>query len=243
MVIERSIVLFRTLRVILDDAALAGVLKAKKHAYITGLSYDPNLAGGDVSVVKKTKQTIIVEPNVMTDEEIVASFRDTTRNEVRRTFNAPELSFVLPDSNREESLKLYGEFEEMGERPARKARYFTQSLFAGAYWQGRLIASIICYDAKPVLRVNAIVSVRKDASEMSKHVSFATRRLVFELIRYARDHGYRQLDLGGINTTDEAKKGITAFKMSFGGVTKEEYTYTYKSSLFRYVTSLFYKGR
>ncbi len=231
------------MRVILEDAALARALKEKKHAYITGLSYDGGLAGGDASVAKKTKQTVVIEPGTMTDEEIIASFRDTTRNEVRRTFNTPEFLFVLPDSNRKEVLALYSEFEEVGERPARRAEYFAQSIFAGAYWQDKLIASIICYDAKPVLRVNAIVSVRKDASEASKYVSFATRRLVFELIKYAREHGYGQLDLGGINTTDEAKKGITAFKMSFGGATKEEYTYTYKSSLFRYVTSLFYKGR
>ncbi|MEK7630445.1 MAG: peptidoglycan bridge formation glycyltransferase FemA/FemB family protein [Patescibacteria group bacterium] len=243
MVIERNFILSRTLRVILDDAALASALKEKKHAYITGLSYDGDLTGSDASIAKKTKQTIVIEPDAMTDEEIIASFRDTTRNEVRRTFTIPELSFVLPDANHEEAVNLYSEFEEMGARPPRRAEYFRESLFAGAYWKRKLIASIICYDAKPVLRVNAIVSVRKDASEISKHVSFATRRLIFELIRYARDHGYRQIDLGGINTTDESKKGITAFKMSFGGMTREEYTYTYKNSLFRYVTSFFYKGR
>ncbi|MSR76130.1 MAG: peptidoglycan bridge formation glycyltransferase FemA/FemB family protein [Candidatus Ryanbacteria bacterium] len=243
MVVEKNVVLFRTLRVILDDVALAKALREKKYAYITGLSYDGSFANNDPSITKKSKQTVIIEPSEMTDEEIIASFRDTTRNEVRRTFTMPELSFVLPDSNRKGVLGLYSEFEEMGDRPARKAEYFRESLFAGAYWKGKLIASIICYDAKPVLRINAIVSVRKDGGEESKYVSFATRRLVFELIEYARNHGYRRLDLGGINTTDESKKGITAFKMSFGGVTKEEYTYTYKNSLFRYVTSLFYKRR
>jgi hypothetical protein len=149
----------------------------------------------------------------------------------------------MPDNNRTEILKLYSVFEQMGDRPARRSAYFAQSLFAGAYWQEKLIASIICYDAKPILRVNAIVSIRKGGGEEGKHVSFATRRLVFELIRYARDHGYTRLDLGGINMIDESKKGITAFKMSFGGRTIEEYTYTYKSLLFRYVTPFFYKGR
>ena len=243
MVRERNFVFFRTLRAVLDDAALARALREKKHAYITGLSYDGNLAEGDASITRKSKQTIVIESGAMSNEDVIASFRDTTRNEVRRSFTMPELSFVLPDPNRIEILKLYSEFEETGARSARKASYFTQSLFAGAYWKGRLIASIICYDAKPTLRVNAIVSVRKDGGEESGQVSFATRRLVFELIKYVCDHGYTQLDLGGINTTDESKKGITAFKMSFGGKAVEEYAYTYKSLLFRYVTSFFYKGR
>ena len=42
MVIEKNYFLFKTLRVILDDERLWPALKEKKHAYVTGLSYNYN---------------------------------------------------------------------------------------------------------------------------------------------------------------------------------------------------------
>ena len=238
MIAQKNFLFFKTLRVVLDDAALEQALAEKKHSYITGLSYRDDLARGEGEIVQKSKKTVLITPGVLGDDELIASFRDTTRNEVRRTFSLSELSIMLPDPNRNEIYKLYQQFERAGGRPTRRLEYFNRSLLTGAYWNGELIAAVICYDARPYVRVNAIVSRRKAKGDEAKFVSFATRRLVFELLRYVRDTGYTTLDLGGINETDESKKGITAFKQSFGGQVREEYTYTYKSLTFRFLQKL-----
>ena len=239
MVLEKNYLFFKTLRVALDDEKLASALLKREHAYVTGISYTPDLAGEGVTV--KTKKTPIIDTKVKTDEEFLAMANDTTRNEIRRTFKISELSFRLPDENRKGICRLYGEFEKAGGRSARAFSYFRESIFAGAYYGGKLMAAIICYDAKPYVRVYAIVSLRKTEGEIRKYSSFATRRLVFELAKYAMGRGYDWLDLGSVNLKDQTKAGIDAFKLSFGARLVHEYTYTYKSKLFRYASAVFNK--
>lgn len=233
MVVEKNYFLFKTLRVVLGDERLRKALAAKRHAYITGLSYDAHLDGEGVRL--KKKKTPVIDLAGKSDEDFLRATNDTTRNEIRRTLKTPELSFAVPDQNREAIWRMYAAFERAGGRRARAFNYFDESLFAGAYYRGRLIAAIICYDAAPYLRVHAIVSLRKAEQELKKYISFATRRLVFELAKWGREGRYKWLDLGGVNLHDEAKAGIDAFKLSFGARLVDEYTYTYKSKLFRFL--------
>ena len=230
--------LFSSARVILDDETLKRVLAEKQYSYITGLSYNLFDFGRNVSV--KNKKTVSTDITKITDEQFLSQCSDTTRNEIRKTFKIAELDFKIPDENLDGVYNLYTDFEVRGKRITRARDYFAKSLLAGAYYKGKLIAAIICYNAFPVLRVNAIVSERND-EEFRRYVSFATRRLIFELFLYSKENKYNFLDLGGVNMTDSGKAGITAFKMSFGGELLDEYTYTYKSLLYRYVNSFFHK--
>ncbi|MFC1595088.1 hypothetical protein ACFL3E_01520 [Patescibacteria group bacterium] len=219
------------MRIVLDDKKLKQALEKKGHFYISGVSYNGSFGSKDILI--KQKKTPVISLIDTDKDKILGSLHDTTRNEVKRTFKMPELSFRLPDDNRSEIYKLYKKFEKKGGRIVRRKSYFKNSIFAGAYWKDKLIAGIICYDIFPYLRVNAIVSERLQESEIKKAVSFATRRLIFELCSHGMQKGYLLIDLGGVNLEEKEKSGITAFKMSFGGELINEYTYTYKSPVFK----------
>lgn len=241
-IIKKNFFFFTTARIILDDDALSEALKERRYSYITGLSYDGALDATGIASVR-SKKTPILKLQGKDDDALLMQCNETTRNEIRRTMKMPELVFHIPEKNEKKVYELYQYFEDIGGRPIRTRGYFKESLLAGAWRGDTLLAAVICYDARPYVRVNAIVSLRNEDAELRKLVSYSTRRLIFELARYARDNGYQLLDLGGVNLEDPAKKGITAFKMSFGGELVDEYTYTFKSSLFRHAYSFFYKGR
>ncbi len=230
MVIVHRRFLFSSARIILDDEELKKALREKCYSYITGLSYNKFDFGPEVKI--KNKKTIVISVKNLSAEDFLWQSSETTRNEIRRTFKMPELFFRVPCEDAETIYRLYSDFEKEGGRIVRSKDYFQKSLLAGAYLDDRLIAAIICYDASPVLRINAIVSLRHDES-IRKYISFATRRLIFELFQYGSQKKYESLDLGGINVTEKEKLGITAFKRSFGGVGQDEYTYSYASSFAR----------
>lgn len=239
MVLEKKYLFFKTLRIVLDDEALARALSEKMHSYITGVSYNGNMGNGVISV--RSKKTPVIDLPGRSDDDFLMSANETTRNEIRRTFKTPELSFHLPDENRMGIHKLYSELEKAGGRSMREFDYFQESIFAGAYHEQKLVAAIICYDQKPHLRVHAIISLRKSEPHLKKFISFATRRLIFELAKYGRSREYVWLDLGGVNLKDEAKAGIDSFKLSFGARLVDEHTYTYESRLFKYAGFIFNK--
>ncbi|MDP2947297.1 MAG: hypothetical protein Q8N88_04215 [Nanoarchaeota archaeon] len=71
-------------------------------------------------------------------------------------------------------------------------------------------------------------------------ISIATRRLVYEVCKYGKEHNYKLFDLGSMpaDLKDKKKAGIAAFKGSFGGTLEDEYTYTYKSKLYKFFEKL-----
>ncbi len=229
MIFEQHKLFWRRARIILDDKALSEALKVGRHVYISGLSYDNGLGSSRVHI--KTKQTTVIKLG----GDYFAKFNDTTRNEIRRMEKTPELSFHIPDENRAGIYELYRDFEVRGARYVRPQEYFSESLLCGAYLNDELIAAILCYDSYPYLRAHAIVSSKAHL----KWKSFALRRLVFEICRYGELHKYRWVDLGAINTSDPAKAGITAFKQSFGGDVVNDYHYTYKSPIARFLGKVF----
>lgn len=228
MIIEQRKFFFRTLRVILDDAVLRRALTEKKYAYISGLSYDDTLGGP--AVKRKSKKTTMIH----LDDDYFQNFNDTTRNEIARAQKVSEIACLAPDRRRDEIYALYAHFEQRGGRIVRKKDYFKEHLFAGVYWQQRLVGAILLYDAHPYLRAHAIVSTDIERSDpIYRWKSFAMRRLVYEICTHGKERGYTRFDLGGINISDTKKAGITAFKLGFGGEVINEYTYTYKSALAR----------
>ncbi len=232
MIFEQRNFLLKSVRIILDDKALRDVLEKKTHSYISGLSYNWQLMS-DKSVHIKTKQTTVIKLS----GDYFSRFNDTTRNEVRRTEKMSEMSFRVPDENRRAIYELYKNFERSAGRIVRKREYFGKSLLCGAYLDSELAAAVLCYDAYPYLRAHAIVS----SHAHQKLKSFALRRLVFEICKYGQQHSYMWFDLGGINTHDPKKAGITAFKLGFGGDTINDYHYTYKSLTARLLEKVFFR--
>lgn len=241
MIFQRRFLFWKTARIILEDEALKDTIENRRYSYVTGLSYNSDLFVGDNTVSQKKKLTAVLPLSGFLDEDLLMRASETTRNEIRRALKTPELSFELPTKKKDAIYELYAQFEREGGRPVRKKSYVERSILGGAWLQGRLIAGIIVYDSFPYLRINAIISLRNTDKEISKIVGFATRALVFELMRFGRDKNYELVDLGGINTQEEKKKGITAFKMSFGAKEKADYMYTYKSTFFRYANFIFHK--
>ena len=232
MIFEQRKFFFKTIRIILDDEVLKRTLQARSHSYITGLSYNNFPAGSEVHI--KSKKTTVIELG----DDYFKRFNDTTRNEIRRTEKVSDLSFQIPDTNRDAVYRLYRAFESEGNRIVRPAAYFHRSVFFGAYLGGELMAAILCYDAYPYMRAHAIVSSLLENSLHRKWKSFVLRRLVFEICNYGKERDYLWFDLGGVNLSDEEKAGITAFKLGFGGRMISEYTYTYKSPFLRFLKIL-----
>ena len=235
MIIERKRPFLSSARIILDDELLGRAMREKDYAYITAISHNRFDLGADVSV--KPKKTIGIRLQGKTIDELLQSFNDTSRNEVRRTFGMSEIE-VRVDTDPDAAYDLYMRFERAQGRTSQRKESFLQSKIWNAYLEGHLVSSIACYDAKPILRIRAIYSERmwKENKEKYQKIGFATKRLVYEICKYGVENGYALVDMGAANFTDPAKKGVTQFKSSFGGGVMDEYTYTYKSSLFRFIS-------
>lgn len=234
MIIRKRKLLLTHVRIILDDTELEKYFYEKRHSYITGLSYHRFDFGDDVSV--KQKQTMLISL-AQTPEEILGGFHASTRNEVRRTLRDTSLSIICDGDDTENTYKLYADFERaQGRKPHNRSIFFGSKIF-GAYRAGELISGIICYDAKPILRSRANFSKRFVASdkESRRAISNATKRLIYEICLYGRANGYQYFDQGSVNLTDPKKKSIGEFKSSFGGTFVDEYTYTYRGWVFRFL--------
>ena len=66
--------------------------------------------------------------------------------------------------------------------------------------------------------------------KMKRRIAYANRLIDWEMIKYAKDKGIKEYDLGGLWSEEEAKKdsskqGINDFKLSFGGKIETRYSY------------------
>lgn len=66
--------------------------------------------------------------------------------------------------------------------------------------------------------------------EKAKIIGYANRLIFWETIKYAKQNGYNEFDLGGLwpeeeTESDDGKKGINSFKLSFGGDIVERFNY------------------
>jgi len=227
MIFTKRRFFFNIARLILEPWPDIDELKNKFHIiYI--LSYDKkDLPGFTV----KEKDTPVIYLN-KTLEEIFRNFNSTTRNEVRKTLNGkiPGLSFVSEDENIRDSYELSAKFERsQGRRPDSISDYMGCKFFS-AYLNNDLISSIACFDNGKVLRAKVICSKRLETGdrELYKIISYATRRLVYEICKYGLENNYDLFDLGSVNFK---KENLAKFKMGFTKDLIKEYSYTYRNKL------------
>lgn len=179
------------------------------------------------------KQQAIGLIDLSPDERVIfGAFKKNTRNEIRKTERRAGLTWKVPDEARINSYRFYKKVKRADGVAPDIRQEFTGCLFFNAYLNNKLVISMSCYQAAPILRLKHLVSVRKQSDIDSRIVGYASRRLIWEICRYGKRHGYRWFDLAGVNLTDPKKSGVAQFKQSFGGNIKTAYVYQYATPLF-----------
>lgn len=150
-----------------------------------------------------------------------AQFHATSRNEVRRALKMQQLTFetgILQD------FSSYFEFYKTCENarnwipiPETELR---NSMVITACFEEKPISGMSAYTHEGRLRIGRIFSLKRqnDDPRLNNLVfGCAAKHIVYAYCRYASEHGYHTVDLGGIDLNDPAKAGITRFKLSLGG--------------------------
>ena len=223
-------------RAIIETVDPTEIEKLKqKFFYIHLYSYQPvNLP--DFS----EQQQIISVIDLGQDETTVfQGFKKNTRNEIHKTEHLAKISFRIPDPDVITSYRFYRQIKRRDGVIPDHRQEFTNCLFFNAYSNATLIVSLSCYQAGNIIRLKHVVSVRKQAEIDSRLVGYASRRLVWEICKYAKHHNYRWFDLAGVNLSDQKKSGVAQFKQSFGGELKTNYVYRYERPLFLLVIKIF----
>jgi hypothetical protein len=226
------------IEILLEDIDVVEIEKLKrKYQRISILTHKPYDLHDFRLRQKKT-------PNIYVDSpvgEVFAKFRDTVRNEIRRTERMEEFAVKLPDDNYDGAYALYKEFEFSQGRAPISLEDFKKYQLACAYLKDRLLSVVSFYQSGDKIRVRSIYSARlasKDDSEMYKVIGFASKRLIYELCRHAQGRGAKLVDLASINLTDPAKEPIARFKSGFGAKIEDEYQYIYVSNIMRLAENL-----
>lgn len=104
------------------------------------------------------------------------------------------------------------------------------TLFVAEY-KGEILAGTLYLEDDAHIEAWLGASKRLESDKKKKTlVACANRLLDWEAIKYAKDKGIKEFDLGGLWPEEEAKKdtmkqGINDFKLSFGGKTVDCYSY------------------
>ena len=231
MVIEEKKLFFKTALVVLDDNAAEKVSTRSDLNRIIVVSHS-RLSLPKFSLIKSGKTGLINLKK--TDEEILASFNKTTRNEIRKTENTPELKFIS-EAPFEEAYGLYASFERAISRtPFPKSALASCTAFL-AYERDTPVSGIFVYPSKPILRIRSIFSKRVSVKDYEgyKRLSNAGRRLIYEVCLWGKRNGREGLDLSSINLENTETKNIATFKMAFNPDVVPEYTYSRTSWLYR----------
>lgn len=177
-------------------------------------------------------------------DTIFAGFKKNTRNEIRKTEHMPHLTFIVDDPNIAAAYEVYKKAKRKDGALLSLKREFEQSRLFSAYDNSRMIVTMACYDTDKILRLKSIASLRKENDVDPKVIGYASRRLIWEIIKFGKAHGYKSIDMGGVNFSEKEKVGIAQFKQSFGGTIVNEYTYRYRSLIFGIIRRLLpYAGR
>ena len=235
MITEKKRLWLRSVSVLLDDEKASQFLSSGVYDSIQVLSYASNLWPG---VEPKTKTTAFIDL-LSSEDDMLARMSDTTRNEIRRTYKIPELSFSAPEPVSDDVYSMYLRFEiSQGRTPIGRAEMSHYRAIVGRY-NGEPFSAVTMIEAKPFLRIRSIFSKRLAADkEMQKVIGYASRRVMWEWCLWGKKNGFEKLDVASVNLTDEGKKGISAFKLSFGGEIGHEYHYAYKKHVFQMLEKL-----
>lgn len=194
---------------------------------------------------KGSKPTPIIWVTNRNQDEVLASFRESHRKEIRKTTRDERFRFSVRSGADGEVYRMYARFERAQTRTPFPYRYFKKSMVFCAELEGRLIACLACLDTKHLVRVVSPFSLRMETEDHATYqaIGQASKRLVFEACVYAIEQGLKGVDLTYVNFEDPRKKGVTDFKMGFKGELVEEYRYEYVGKFARLLRSFSKYGK
>ncbi|MDP2947296.1 MAG: hypothetical protein Q8N88_04210 [Nanoarchaeota archaeon] len=149
----------------MEDDKIDKYLDKNKYKKIVIITYSNLNLGKDFHVHHKLTPNIYLNQKL---DDIFSKFNETTRNEIRKTFKNSDLKFVSSDKNFDEIYELYKNFEyNQGRIPFNK-KAMKNFLAFSAYYKGKLISLILCFDSFPYLRARSICSKRLDMDYQNK---------------------------------------------------------------------------
>ena len=211
----------KTLSIILDDDAARAAVHDHRYARISVLSLNKLDLPGFRMIQSKETGLIELHKNL---DEIMAGFSSTARNEIRRTMteDSPYTFRFSPHITRE-AYDLYLDFEKQLHRVTFPFATFN-SCWEIAALKGEAVVSVMwVYDSSPVARVRHIFSIR----HTDKTVSYANRRVMYEVVKHCKEQGCTAVDLAGIVPYSQD------FKWSFHPTIVRDYAYVRSSLLYR----------
>jgi len=222
---------YESVDVVLDVLKSKSFLSARIYAYET-----LNVPKGYLLTrVKKTTRIVLEDKS---KEGILSSFRKNYRNEIRKTYANNRYSFSITEGLSDEGYNLYKEFEVQSNRQA-ISKCETTGIWALGYIGGEVVSGVYMINVYPVLKIISIFSTRKRENKSNAtEIGYVSKRLMYEICCFARDQNFHYVDLAYINTEDELKAGITAYKLGFGGDIISEYLYEKDSKTIRFLKFL-----
>lgn len=219
------------IRLILDEINPQEIDSLKNnYDYIVIYVYKkPSINGFDIK-----EQIISIIDLSQNSEEIFKKFKKNTRNEIHKTEKIKELRFKNLDDGFAGSYNFYKKIKKQDRATPNIKEEFKNCLFFNAYIGNKMIVSVSVYDTGQVLRLKHIVSSRKEKKFDSRIAGYATRKIIWEIIKYGNSHKYKKLDMAGVNLTDPSKKGIAEFKQSFNGEIITNYICRYETKKFKF---------
>ncbi len=138
---------------------------------------------------------------------------------------------VKQDNNFTGFYPLYKNFRAL--KKIARDRYAVlkrEGILFSAYHEGEMLAGGIFIGDGASLRAWVLASKRLDnvSGPERELVGQANRLIIWEAIKYAKEHGYQLFDLGGINpdSGDRSEQGLAEFKEAFGGERVQTFYYT-----------------
>jgi hypothetical protein len=156
----------------------------------------------------------------LSNEDIIKGFNATGRNEYRRTFRTPGLEFTIGYENFQTYYDFYSKCEYARNWFPVPPIELQQCVIFTASFEGKYISGMSCYTGEDTIRVSRIYSTKRiNTNPIITGTIYggAAKRLVIEICDYARENGYKYVDLGGVDLNSNEKSGISEFKLSLGG--------------------------
>jgi hypothetical protein len=163
-------------------------------------------------------------------ETITTNFSNTIKRDLKKTEKDDiECSFTF---DAERFVPFFNEFASIKKIPLTSKRRLDEMKdnleMSFATLNGEILAAHTYLVDKElgIARLGNSASKRFDENYDNYLVGRANKLLTYKNIIYYKEKGYKVLDFGGYNTTDESLKGINDFKLSFGGKVIPCYNYS-----------------
>jgi hypothetical protein len=170
----------------------------------------------DYQVINKNALLIDLTKDI---DIIFSKFSSTNRKQIRRSEKLEGLNFHIGIENFENFYEFYSECEhDRNWLPIPKEELIESKIIYATY-NGIPISGMTSYIDGKYMRLGRIFSLKRSIIMEQPNLIYgaASKRIVYDFCKLAKEMGLISLDLGGIDLDTENKSGISEFKLSFGG--------------------------